>query len=146
MGAGVERIHEKIRSFKKKYYLNIFIRGALFSLSILFSYFLIAALLEYNLWLGPWARFFIFLSLFCHRSSFACIRFLKEPIQWWFAKRGLNEEQSAKVIGDYLPTVKDRCLILFNYPHSEIILRLRMPVLNKNHTSLNPFHLMVLLT
>ena len=111
MGAAVERIHEKIRSFKKKYYLNIFVRGALLSLSILISYFLIATLLEYNLWLSPWTRFLIFLTFFAI-AIFCLYKFLKEPIQWWLAKRGLNEEQSAKVIGDYVPTVKDRLLNL----------------------------------
>lgn len=111
MGAGVERIHEKIKSFKKKYYLNIFVRGALLSLSILISYFLIAAVLEYNLWLGAWARFLIFFAFFAI-AIFCLYKFLKEPIQWWIAKRGLNEEQSAKVIGDYVPSVKDRLLNL----------------------------------
>jgi hypothetical protein len=58
---GVERIQEKIKSFKKKYYLNIFVRGALLSATILASYFVLAALLEYSLWLAPWARFVIVL-------------------------------------------------------------------------------------
>ncbi len=111
MGAGVERIHEKIGSFKKKYYLNIFVRGALLTLSILISYFLVATMLEYNLWLAPWARFLIFFS-FLAVVVFCLYRFLKDPIKWWIARKGLNEEQSAKVIGDYLPTVKDRLLNL----------------------------------
>ena len=62
MGARLERVHEKIRLFKKKYYLNIFIRGALLSLLVFLTYFLIASLLEYNLWLSPWLRFVIFMS------------------------------------------------------------------------------------
>lgn len=111
MGAGVERIHEKIRSFKKKYYLNIFLRGVLLSLSILASYFLLAAVLEYNLWLGPWARFLIFFMFF-FIVAFCLYRFLKEPMQWWIVRRGLSEEQSAKVIGDYVPGIKDRLLNL----------------------------------
>src|SRR4051812_30614232 len=111
MGAGVERVQEKIRSFKKKYYLDLFVRGSLLSLSILISYFLLAALLEYNLWLGPWARFFIMLTFFAV-AAFCLYRFLREPLQWWFAKRGLSEEQSAKVIGDFVPGIKDRLLNL----------------------------------
>ncbi len=111
MGAGLERVHEKIRLFKKKYYLNIFIRGALLSLLVLVSYFLIVALLEYNLWLSPWIRLIIFLTFFVIVAACA-VRFLKEPIQWWLVKRGLDEEQSAKVIGNYLPKSKDRLLNL----------------------------------
>jgi len=111
MGAGAERIHEKIRSFRKKYYLNIFVRGALLSLSILISYFLIAILLEYNLWLSSWARFLIFFTFFAV-AIYCLYRFLKAPFEWWLAKRGMNEEESAKVIGKHLPSVKDRLLNL----------------------------------
>jgi cobalamin biosynthesis protein CobD/CbiB len=64
MGDGIERIQEKIQAFKRKYYLNLLVRGLLLTLSILFFYFLIAALLEYTLWFGPWMRFLIFLSFF----------------------------------------------------------------------------------
>jgi hypothetical protein len=111
MGAGAERIHDKIRSFRKKYYLDIFVRGALLSLSILISYFLIAILLEYNLWLSSWARFLIFFTFF-GVAIYCLYRFLKAPFEWWLAKRGLNEEESAKVIGKHLPSVSDRLLNL----------------------------------
>ena len=111
MGAGLERVHEKIRSFNKKYYLNIFIRGTILSILVVLSYFLIVALLEYNLWFSPWIRFAIFVT-FVGIVLFCFYRFLKEPIQWWLIKRGLDEEQSAKVIGSYLPTAKDRLLNL----------------------------------
>jgi hypothetical protein len=111
MGAGLDRIQKKIKSFKKRYYLNIFVRGAILSLSILFSYFLLATVLEYNLWLGPIARLSIFL-LFIGIAIFCIYKFLNEPLQWWLVNRGLSEEQSAKIIGKYMPTVKDGLLNL----------------------------------
>ena len=64
MGAGLDRIHKKIKSFNKKYYLNIFVRGLILSLSILCSYFLLAAIVEHNLWLNPLARLLVFLTFF----------------------------------------------------------------------------------
>lgn len=118
MGDGVEKIQEKIQSFKRKYYLNIFVRGTILSLSILISYFLIAALLEHNLWLGPWARFLIFL-IFFFVAAFCTYRFLKEPLSWWLAKKGMNEEQSARVIGNHLPSIKDRLLNLIQLSSSK---------------------------
>jgi hypothetical protein len=118
MGTGVEQIHEKIKSFKRKYYLNIFIRGAILSLSILASYFLIAALIEYNLWLSPWARFLIFFT-FLAVAAFCTYRFLKEPLGWWIIKRGMDEEQSAKIIGSHLPSVNDRLLNLIQLSSSK---------------------------
>lgn len=111
MGAGLDRIHNKIKAFNKKYYLNIFVRGIILSLSILISYFLLAAILEHNLWLGPIARMFIFIAFF-GIAIFCILKFLKEPLQWWLVNRGLSEEQSAKVIGSYVPGVKDGLLNL----------------------------------
>jgi hypothetical protein len=117
MGAGLDRIHKKIRLFKKKYYLNIFLRGAILSLSILFSYFLLATVLEHNLWLGPWARLSIFLIFFAV-AVFCIFRFLRDPLRWWVVKKGLSEEQSAKVIGNYLPNIKDGLLNLIQLESS----------------------------
>src|SRR6188768_2073625 len=111
MGDGVERIHEKIRSFQKKYYLNIFIRGSIITLAAVFGYFLLAALVEHNLWLAHWARLLIFFSFFA-LVAFCIYRFLKDPILWWITRKGLGEEQSAQIIGSYLPNVKDRLLNL----------------------------------
>jgi hypothetical protein len=111
MGAGLDRIHQKIKAFNKKYYLNIFVRGVILSLSILISYFLLATVLEHNLWLGPIARLSIFIAFF-GIAIFCILKFLKEPLQWWLVNRGLSEEQSAKVIGSYLPGVKDGLLNL----------------------------------
>jgi hypothetical protein len=111
MGAGLDRIQKKIRAFNKKYYLNIFVRGTILSLSILCSYFLLAAVLEHNLWLGPVARSFIFIAFF-GIAIFCIFKFLKEPLQWWLVNRGLSDEQSARVIGAYVPGVKDGLLNL----------------------------------
>jgi hypothetical protein len=111
MSDGVGRIHEKIRSFQKKYYLNLFIRGTILTLSILIGYFLLASLLEHNLWLGQWFRLLIFLTFF--GLAAACVfKFLNEPFKWWLAKRGLNDEEAARIIGSSLPSVKDKLVNL----------------------------------
>ncbi|HEX8037768.1 MAG TPA: hypothetical protein VF490_01395 [Chryseosolibacter sp.] len=111
MSDGTGRIHEKIKSFQRKYYLNLSIRGAILILSIVVGYFLIATLLEYNLWLSQWARLLIFITFFAV-AGVSILKFLSQPLQWWLARRGLDEEQSARFIGSKLPTVKDRLLNL----------------------------------
>lgn len=111
MGNGIEKIQEKINSFKKRYYLDLLVRGLLLTLSILFFYFLIAALLEYVLWLSPWARFLILLS-FVGIAAYCILRFLKEPVAFWIWKKGIGDEQSARLIGNYFPTIKDRLVNL----------------------------------
>jgi hypothetical protein len=111
MGNGIERIQEKINSFRRKYYLNLLIRGILFTLSILFFYFLTAALLEHVLWLGTWGRLLI-LVLFFALVIYCGFRFFKDPVAFWISKRGLNDEQGARLIGNYFPTIKDRLVNL----------------------------------
>lgn len=111
MSEGTGRIHEKIKSFQRKYYLNLFIKGGILTLSIILGYFVVASLLEHNLWLSEWARLFIFITFFAV-AGFCILRFLNQPLQWWIARRGLNEEQSARLIGKQLPSVKDRLVNL----------------------------------
>lgn len=108
---GAERVHEKIQSFRRKYYLNIFLKGAILTLSIVLTYFVLAALLEHILWLDSVGRFIILLA-FLILAGYCLYRFLKEPLRFYLMKKGMTEEQSARLIGDYVPGVKDRLLNL----------------------------------
>ena len=118
MGQEVEQIQRKIKSFKRKYYLDLSVRGLILSTLILSAYFILAALLEHNLWLEPWARFVAFVCFFAI-AGYCVFRFLKEPIEWWVARRGLSEEQSARIIGNRLPGVEDRLLNFIQLTHAK---------------------------
>jgi len=107
----IKSIYDKLTSFKRKYYLNLFIKGALLTLSFVLFYFLIASVLEYNLWLGTSARFAIFF-LFFALVVYCVYRFLKKPIAWWVYQRGLGQDESARLIGSHFPTIGDRLLNL----------------------------------
>src|SRR5882672_10945719 len=109
MGNQVKQIEEKIASFRKKYYLNLFLRGAILSATLMLAYFLFATLIEYNLWLAKGIRLSLFL-LFFGTVGYCLIRFLREPLLWWFSGRGIGKEQSAKIIGQSFPTIQDRLL------------------------------------
>lgn len=118
MGEGINRISEKINSFKKRYYLNLLIRGSIFTLSAILLYFIIASLLEYNLWLGRSARFLIFASFFA-LVGWCIYHFLKEPLAWWIYRKGLGEEESAKLIGRFFPSVGDKLLNVIQLASSQ---------------------------
>ena len=118
MSEGAGHIHEKIRSFQKKYYLNLFIRGLLLTASILIGYFVLASVLEHTLWLGQWARLLIFVSFFAI-AAYCSFRFLNQPFRWWLAKRGLDEQQTARLIGNAMPSVKDRLVNLIQLAANE---------------------------
>lgn len=118
MGDGVDKIKQKIKSFQRKYYLNILIRGAIFTISALLIYFLVAAFLEHSLWMATWARLSVFIVFFL--ILFYCgYKYLKDPILWWIARRGLDEQESAKIIGQHLPSVRDRLLNLIQLSSKE---------------------------
>ena len=114
-----KNINKKLTSFKRRYYLNLLIKGCLLSLSILLSYYLLASLLEYSLWMGRGGRFLI-LFLFFLIAVYCTVHWLREPLAWWLIKSGLNNEKSAKLIGAFFPSIQDR---LLNYlqlsSHSE---------------------------
>ncbi len=112
MGNELKQVQEKVSAFRRKYYLNVFMRGSLLSASILLGYFLLASLLEYALWLDSSFRFLL-LGFFVAVAIFCLYKFLKEPLQFWFARKGLNDEQSAELIGQQLPQIKDRLVNFF---------------------------------
>lgn len=109
MDKGIQSVRDNIASFKRKYYLNLSIRGALLSLTILLLYFLLAALAEHLLWLSSGARMVLFSSFFLV-AAFCVLRFLREPLAFWLANRGMDEQQSARVIGQHFTSIGDRLL------------------------------------
>lgn len=118
MGDGIRDIHSRLSSFKRKYYLNLFIRGSILTASLVLFYFLVASVLEYNLWLSPWARFSIFF-LFFVLVAFCIYQFLKEPLAWWLYQRGIKEEDSARMIGKFFPAIGDRLLNLIQLSYTQ---------------------------
>lgn len=118
MEGEIKPIYDKLASFKRKYYLNLLIKGGLLTLSLILFYFLIASVIEYNFWLGTTARFSIFF-LFFGLVIYCVYRFLKEPIAWWLYRKGLGQDESARMIGSYFPTVGDRLLNLIQLSTSQ---------------------------
>jgi multisubunit Na+/H+ antiporter MnhB subunit len=109
MAEGIKNINQKISFFKRKYYLNLLTRGAILAPALILCYFLFASVLEHNLWLGKSGRFFLLIA-FVAVVVFCALYFFRKPIQWWIYKKGLDEEQSARIIGSHFPSVADRLL------------------------------------
>jgi len=125
MGSQVKVVDEKIASFRKKYYLNLFLRGTILSLSLLLGYFLLASLIEYNLWLGKGVRLSLFILFFC-TAAYCIYRFLRQPLMWWLSGNGIGKEQSARIIGKHFPKIEDR---LVNFLQLSLIRENRNPLL-----------------
>lgn len=111
MGSGLDRIRDNIHAFKKRYYANLLLRGILLTLSIVLACFVLAALLEYAFWLQPWAKSII-VFVFVATVLYCIYRYLKEPIQYWVARKGMGDEESARIIGGHFPQIQDRLVNL----------------------------------
>lgn len=86
MGRRVDNVSDKIISFRRKYYVNLFLRGTILSLTLLMAYYLMVALLEYNLWLGKEVRLTLFIMFFV-AAIYCLYRYLRDPLLWWLSGR-----------------------------------------------------------
>ena len=118
MMQGLNNIDQKLKAFRRKHYLSLFVKGALLTLSFVLAYFLIATLIEYNLWLSGTARFLIFGTFFLV-VIFCVFHFLREPLGWWLYKKGIGREESAKMIGSFFPSINDRLLNVIQLSQDE---------------------------
>jgi hypothetical protein len=107
MDSRLDRVSQNISSFRRKYYLNLFVRGTLLTITLLLAYFLLASLLEYTLWLGKETRLALF-TLFFLTAAYCIYRYLRNPILWWLSGKGIGNEESARIIGGHFPAIEDR--------------------------------------
>ena len=109
MSNGLTKIDLKLAAFKRKYYLNLFVKGGLLTLLFVLLYFIVVTIIEYNLWLDGFTRLIIVI-LFFGSFIFCVYKFLKAPLLWIFKKKELSGEESAQIIGNHFPEISDRLL------------------------------------
>ncbi len=107
-----ETIQNKLVKYKKRYYLNLLIKGSIITLTVLLSVFLFLAFIEYYLHSGRVVRgilFFAYLVL-----AFVVL------YQWLFIhlfhigfkSKQISDETAAKNIGGFFPNIHDKLLNL----------------------------------
>ena len=104
------RVRAELEAFKRKFYLNLLVRGGLVAGGLLLSLFLVFNLLEYFLYLPTWVRgglLFGFLGL----TAYAFARWIWQPLAALTnLRRLLSDEQAARRVGELFPEVEDRLL------------------------------------
>jgi hypothetical protein len=97
----------KIDEFIRKYYKNQLIRGLLYTLAALGSYFILIILLEYFSWFGTATRSILFYT-FLAVALYIISRFIILPLSR-ISRLGkiINHEQAAEIIGKHFIEVKD---------------------------------------
>ena len=108
--SALSRVRAELEAFKRKFYLNLLVRGGLVAGALLLSLFVVFNLLEYFLYLPTWVRgglLFGFLGL----SVYAFMRWIWQPLAALTnLRRLLSDEQAARQVGQIFPQVQDRLL------------------------------------
>lgn len=127
-------IQKKIRAFKKKYFLNLLFKGALISLGLIISVYIIINVLEYSFRFGSLLRASL-LIIFIGTASYALFKFVFRPFYYLLSEK-MQDEEAAKKIGGFFPEIGDRLLNtiqLQNSKHSASDL-IRAGILQKSRT------------
>lgn len=104
------QIHEKLRRFTRKFYINEIIRGIILFLSLGLIYFLITLFVEHSLWLGTLGRTVLF-WLFILIEVFLLGRFVAMPVLKLIGlKKGISDGEASRIIGKHFQEVEDKLL------------------------------------
>ncbi len=104
------QIHEKLRKFIRKFYVNEIIRGSILFLSLGLIYFLFTLFIEHTLWLGTLGRTVLF-WLFILTEFFLLARFIVIPVLKLLGlKKGISDDEASLIIGKHFHEVEDKLL------------------------------------
>ncbi|MBT8189618.1 MAG: DUF4175 domain-containing protein [Bacteroidia bacterium] len=101
---------QKLDRFIRKFYLNQFIRGSLYSVGLVVGMFLAFTLLEHQFYFDTGIRKVLFFG-FIIISAGALSFWVGQPLLKYFRLgKQIDHEQAAMIIGDHFVTVKDKLL------------------------------------
>src|SRR5687768_457504 len=104
------QLMHQLQEFKKKFYLNLLLRGSLFAIGMLLSIYIIYSLLEYVFYF-PQAVRAILLFSFIGIIIYAFVRWIAMPVAALAnLSKILSDEQAAIRVGSYYPEIKDKLL------------------------------------
>ncbi|MEQ9424126.1 MAG: DUF4175 family protein [Cyclobacteriaceae bacterium] len=101
---------EKLRKFKKKYYLNQLLKGVILSTAIIISLLLIFSALEFNLRFNSPVRAFLFFTFVASLVAVTYFWIVNPLIKLFNNNRQISDEEAAIEIGRYFPEVSDKLL------------------------------------
>ncbi len=115
-------INHSINRFKRKYYINLILKGTIFTLIVLLSVYLFFILIEYQFHSSSVFRAILFFS-YIFISVFVLSKWLLVHIYKLLdKKKQISDDDAARSIGVFFPEIKDKLLNLLQLkkiPHQE---------------------------
>ena len=106
-----DQIQQKLQHFIRKFYINEIIKGSILFLSFGLLYLIFTLLIEYFLWLKPFARSILFwvfiIGRTCFTGSIYCNSTLFKLIG---LQKGISQAKASQIIGTYFKEVDDKLL------------------------------------
>ncbi|MDX5444282.1 MAG: DUF4175 family protein [Hymenobacteraceae bacterium] len=106
----LEAVLEQLQVYKRKFYMNLLLKGSIFTAGLLLSFFLLYSLLEYYFYFPQYIRAFLFFS-FIAICIYSFVRWIWKPVSALTnLKKLLTDEQAAQQVGRYYPEINDKLL------------------------------------
>ena len=110
MSTAYETLISKLNKFIRRYYLNLIIKGTMFSLGLIVLLFLIGNVFEYLSWSGTTTRTVIF-YIFVISVLFIIIYYIIIPaLKLIKLGKNISYKDAALIIGNHFPNVSDKLL------------------------------------
>ena len=106
----LDRLLHQLQAFKKKFYLNLLLRGSIFAIGLLMSIYIVYSLLEYLFYFPVYVRAFLLFS-FVGLVVYVLLRWILVPLSALAnLNRLLTDEQAALRVGSHFPEIRDKLL------------------------------------
>ena len=103
-----DQLIQKLDAFIRKYYVNQLIRGFLYTIGVVFAFFILINVLEYFFYFGKSMRKFLFFS-FIGTSVLSTVYWLIIPgMKFFRLGKVIAHEQAADIIGHHFSDVQDK--------------------------------------
>lgn len=101
---------QKLDRFRKKYYINRFIKGSLYFLALTMALFLVFNFIEDQLYLSRTGRKVLFYAFIVSFLTAVWFWVLKPLFKYFRLSKSISNEQAAVIIGDHFTDIQDKLL------------------------------------
>ncbi|MEQ8712339.1 MAG: ATPase, partial [Cyclobacteriaceae bacterium] len=107
---GIEGIKKNLSDYKRKYYINKLLRGVLIFSTLLLSYYLIIASIEYTFRFNSMGRTILLFS-FIAILLYVGYKWIGDPLfRLLLPQKQITDEEAAQQIGNHFPEISDKLL------------------------------------